>query len=310
MLTPEQLEGSRWSSAVICPRRTLYEYHHEPSDKVPKELEGLFWRGKVLGNAYQEKFAEENPGWVVEMDAPWGNFKGEPIGVAHADLGNVTLQKNIEVKTAVRGVQRHAYLQAAGQAVFLGFERAELHVIDVASGNTDIIPVNVEAFRDEVEVIVQDITDSLEHNTVLPRVCDTPGDWRARGCMHRTRCFAGWLGDVDISEEVEQTVHLDEEETLQQLKALDMEIKDAKKHLENLHGSRDFLREKIRPTLATGVWIPFGDGEWQVRVTEVTGTRSLSVGRMEAAGWDVPPAFSGLVTEGKGYERWSFKRRN
>jgi len=54
-------------------------------------------------------------------------------------------------------------------------------------------------------------------------------------------------------------------------------------------------------------WIKFGDG-WQVRITPVKGSSTLSVARMREAGWAIPEELQGFVSEGKGHERWTFKQ--
>src|SRR4249919_2874130 len=89
-----ELTGPRWSDAVVCPRRCYYQIIEQaPTDEIPYELARKFWRGRVLGRAYQEEYQTEHPGVFLEAEVEW------PHGVGHADMTEVQADKVMEVKT-------------------------------------------------------------------------------------------------------------------------------------------------------------------------------------------------------------------
>lgn len=308
-LTPEQLEGARWSSAVICPRRCVYEANEvEPSDDLPQALIDIFWRSTVLGNAYQTKYVAENPGWVAEVEAPWGTDPalGGPIGIGHIDLGNEAASKGIEVKVLAAKIPKHAYLQITGYMRFKNWDYGEIHSIDPVNGKVTVTPVDLSHFAEEADAILRTVEESLKLQTLPERVCNNPGSWQARGCGFRTKCFLGWVSDELELDDPEAPVESVAEQSLQSLVSVNQEIRDARRHLQSLEGIRDHLREEVKD-LPRGRWVKFGDG-MEVRITPVAGSASLSVSRMREAGWDVPPELQEFVSEGRGHERWTFKQ--
>jgi hypothetical protein len=287
----------------------VYEANREePSDDTPESLKGVFWRGTVIGEAYQRDFMAENPGYQAEIEAPWGiRPDGEPIGIGHLDLGNPDTGKGIEVKTLLTRVPRHAYVQVTGYVRFLDYESAEIHAIDPVSGKVDVIPVQLAAFNPVVDAVLATIEECLRLQTLPTRVCANPAAWQARGCPFRTKCFFGWVGDDLADEELEAGSTA--EVILASLMDLDLELKSAREHLKELEGTRDHLRTQVRDQITPNRWVTFGDGQYMVRVAEVKGSRSLPLGRLTEAGWDIPDALQDFVSEGKGYDKWSFKRR-
>jgi len=313
-LTSEQLEGARWSSAVICPRRACYEAREvEPSDDLPEYMEAIFWRSSVLGDAYQARYCEDHLGFEQEVEANWGMdpVTGGPIGTGHADLANNDLAKVVEVKVLANSkIPKHAFLQVVGYLRFLGYETAEIHSIDPTSGRVVITSVDVSTFMPEVESIVTTIQESLRMGTLPDRVCANPGAWQARACAFRTKCFLGWVGDdlepLDPEFAAMEEMEPKKEELLEGIQGLSQEISDTTRHLKSLEGMRDHMRQQLND-LPRSRWIKFGDG-WQVRITPVKGSSTLSVARMREAGWAIPEELQGFVSEGKGHERWTFKQ--
>ena len=304
-----ELVGARWSDAVLCPRRACYQHQAIVStNDIDEDLARLFWRGKVLGHAYQEEVCQDDK-WKMEVEAPWP--PDNPIAVGHADLVNdwESLVREVKVTTG-DGPSEFARLQVSGYATFLGMERADIAVIDPRSGKIRIYPINVSEYRNRVRDIMGLVARYASNGDALPeRVCSTPGVWQATGCQWRQHCFKDWLQPDDDSsvEALLEPVAGEVAQNLRDIESLNRESRGIRAHLKEVEGTRARIRDEMRPLLPSEQWVGFDDRE--VRISTVRRKGAIYVEDLTENGWSIPEHWLTLVRPGTTYERWNFRGR-
>lgn len=294
-----ELTGARWSSAVVCTRRAVYEHHGAPVTPVAPEVEGWRWRGQVIGDAVQHAVVAQ---WralgrrpVAELEIPWPPAR--PFARAHADIWVPHERRMVEVKSAAGCVLNDsAVLQVVGQVVF--HPRAQygtVLVIDPSSGEERQYPVNVDARADEVWARVEEVRAGVEDGVLPDRVCRHPGDGPALMCDRVEHCFDGWVRpDINRLPGFGDLVRA--------LADAEAACRREKKPPLEWVQKRDEIRARLRGVMEPGV--EYVVNGWRLKRTEVAGSRAFRFTAMEKAGFALPLELEPFLTEGKGHERW------
>lgn len=295
------LTGPRWSSAVQCSRMAAYQAIGVEGDPPSEETERRFSRGRRIGEAMANEIiatlAEQGREAVAEHEVPWP--VGDPIGVGHVDVYVPAENYPIEVVSTEGCVlPPNKALQVAGYAKNLGADRAAVVSVDPKTGDERVYPINVEAFRDEVDRIEADVVRAAMITSLPPRFDGaSPGAWPCRECPFLMGCMrdytpppAGRLPGL--------------EDDVLRLADLERLIKQTPRgdHVAEYEAERETIRERLRGVMQPG--LDYIENGVRVRRTEVNGRRSFSFSAAEAAGYALPADLMPFVTEGKPSERW------
>lgn len=269
----EDLSGARWSSAVRCRARAIYQGLHTPPDEAALgPIRKFFDRGANAAEAWvitqEAKYAAVGRPVERERAIVWGlDWEG------HADLSITEEKVIVEAYHSTTAEVLHAKaLQAAGYATMSGREwRAMLAVIDATDVDIDLgfgvytFPVDVDELRAEVEEIMAAVVRGVQRGTVLPedRVSDSPNHEECRTCPFREHCWADW-----VAPEIEE---LEGHELLgQEMLNETLEISRLRRELKDAETRRGALRETM------AIYIPPGQ---ERRVGPVIVKRSRSTRR-------------------------------
>lgn len=299
--TERTLTGPRASSAVLCARMAAYQGLDVEVVPYPDETLRRFARGirlgQVMGHEIIETLAINGREAVLEHEVPWP--ADDPIGVGHVDVYEVAANHPIEVvSTEGCALPPNKAKQVAWYALSLGSEKASVVSVDPKSGESRVYPVNVEAFRAEIEAIQESIVLAMRGGPLPERFeGSSPAAWPCFECPFRVGCFADWtpppagrlpgMGD-----------------DLVRLADLTAQIARLKK-ADDLESERDEIRERIAPLMEPGE--DYIEGGVKVRRTQVAGRRSFSFSAMEAAGYSLPPDLAEFVTDGKPFDKWTVR---
>jgi hypothetical protein len=293
-----QLDGARWSSAVICPRRAYYDHARTPLDEMPRGIEGARWRGQVIGKAVAEEIVRH---WRaqgrrprVEEAVPWP--AADPVGIGHADVYLPSEARMVEIKTMSGMELRHeAALQVSGYTLnHPRAEQATVLVVDPLSGGEREYPIRVEALRSEVEEIEAKVVSGIRGGGIPARVCRHPHDEPSLICPYVSTCFQEWTPPTLPAPQMA--------EAFRRLAEVERLMKYAKSESETLREDRDELRRNLAPFLEPGM--DYVAGGIRVRRSMVEGHERLSLSEMRKAGYEVPAELEPFVRDIVSSERW------
>lgn len=302
--TNRVLEGARWSSAVMCSRMASYQALGVEGDPHPEHVERRFGRGRRIGEAMAaeiiETLAAQGRHAVAEHEVPWPG--DDPVAVGHVDIYEVDANHPIEVvSTEGCSLPPNKARQVAGYAVSLGSDRASVVSVDPKSGESRVYPINVEAFRPEVERIQGEVVAAIRDGVIPDRFEGShPGAYPCAECPFLVGCMA------DYTPPPAGTLP-GRGADLMRLLELDTLIRSTPRgdHVLEYEAERDEIRESLRGLMSSGeVYIEDGV---QVKRTEVSGRRSFAFAAAEAAGYEIPESMRPFITEGKGFDKWTVK---
>jgi hypothetical protein len=300
------LAGPRWSSAVLCPRRAVYEGLGYPREPDPPELAGVFRRGRFIGAAVaadlDESLREQGrPVGQAEREIPWP--PETPVGTGHADYFIPDEARIVEaVSTKGCDLPPHKAVQGAGYALAdPEAEAATVLSIDPNDYSERAYPLDLDGLRDEVEAIWDTVLGHLRAKAIPPRPehLEHPGQRPCFDCPFRRTCWAGF--EPLPAPRLPERLHDD----LRRLADLEDEIARAKQ-VDHLTSERDEIRERLAGLLEDGV--DYIGGGIRVKRTPVKGRRSFGLSAFEKAGHRLPPEAQEFVTESGGYDRWTVRR--
>ena len=298
------LEGARWSSAVMCSRMAAYQALGVDGEPHPEHIERRFGRGRRIGEAMASEIidtlAAQGRHAVAEHEVPWP--ADDPVATGHVDIYEVDANHPIEVvSTEGCTLPANKAKQVAGYAISLGSERASVVSVDPKSGESRVYPINVEAFRPEVERIQGEVVSALRDGAIPDRFDGAhPGAYPCAECPFLVGCMSDYtpppagrlpgFGD-----------------DLLRLVELDGLIRSTPRgdHVIEYEKERDEIRDSLRGLMTSGeVYIEEGV---QVKRTEVSGRRSFSFAAAEAAGYEIPESMRPFVSEGKSFDKWTIR---
>ena len=300
------LEGPRWSGAVTCPRRAVYDAIVPAADREPPDARTLaIWkRGRAYGDAITREIAEElaaegrRPRF--EEPVPWP--ARAPVGEGHIDLYVPHERHAIEAVSAMNDdaatIERKA-LQVAGYVLeHPRAERATVVIVNPSTGEQDELPIEVEAFEPRVREIQAAVVAGIANpaEAMPPRVCRHPHDGPTRWCPHVAPCFADWQRPT-----IEELVG--GAELAERLLELDSRVTAARKATEQHELERELVRNELRAALPAGEEVTAG-GVTLKRTVSVR--RSLAIAKLEATGKRLPKSALPFVSESES-ERWTVK---
>lgn len=304
MTTTERvLEGSRWSSAVLCARMATFQGLGTEGTPPTPEQERIFRRGRFIGDAIAADvlamYAEEGVEAVAEQPVPWP--AKDPIGTGHADIYVPAEKHVIEVVSRKDGdLPAYKVLQVVGYAVNLGAARASVLSIDPSTYAERAYPVEIEAFREQVEDIQSQVVAGLDG--VMPeRAGAHPGDFPCFWCAFRKTCWDGV--ELEPADRLEQPEHV---RLLQRLADIEDQLPVFTNREKELKAERDEIREALEPHITPGRETIAGG--IRVKVTPVAGRTSLNLGAMGKTGHFLPENLQPFVTTGAGWNKWTVKR--
>jgi hypothetical protein len=292
------LTGPRWSSAVICPRRAVYDAQEAPRDPMPERIEGARWRGQVIGKAVAAEIVAR---WRaqgrrprVEVEVPWPS--NDPVGIGHMDVWLPSEKRVVEIKTqAACELTAPAALQAAGYALnYKAARHAAVVVVDPVSGLDREYPIHVAGLARKVAEIEQQVVAGVREGELPERVCRTPADGPALICPYVTWCFADF--------QVEHVPAPEMGAAFQRLAEIERMMKFSKHETETLASEREQLRAELRPHLELGV--DHVAGGYRVRVIEIPEIERFSLTDYRKAGYEADERMASFVKTQKASERW------
>lgn len=321
-MTEPVLTGIRWSDAVICPRRAVYQGLNIPAEPYSEETLGYFRRGRILGRVIAEELAERlveqgRPAGKAEVEVPWP--AANPIATGHADYyipDETTIVEN--VSNADCHLPPHKAVQAAGYAINHPTATAALvRSVDPSSYREVGHPIDFEGLRPMVEAIQAEVVAGVKDGVIPDRFrplrrdletgelgfgdeVESPMSQPCRDCPFRRECWKSWepypVGKLPEKYDAD----------LERLAELEDKLGRVKKGLKSETDERDALRDKLEGMMVEGGRYRGGDVE--VRWTEVAPRRSFRLGDYETAGHELPEDAKPFVSEGGGYRRWTVKR--
>lgn len=250
-MTAPVLEGARWSSAVSCARRAVYEGIGAPMDTPTTDQMKAWRRGRIIGEAIATELVVElralgqRPRREEEVRWP----REDPIGTGHADLWIPAEALVIEV-VSTRGcdLPERKAVQVSGYAINKpGAERAMVVSVDPMTGDQKRYPVDFDGHRDLVAEIEQRVVAGVRAGgkAMPPRVCQHPRDEPTRWCPFVGHCFAGWAAEMRDSLIGDPTPLVDLADAIDRRKAIEDDLKVAK-------AAEDDAREVVRAILPDG----------------------------------------------------------
>lgn len=297
------LTGARWSSAVVCPRKAVYEHTDAPRGEFDDTTLRRFRRGhawgKIVADDVVAALRADGQRPRTEEEVPWP--AAAPIGIGHADIYLPRARRIVEVfSTDGTSYPAHKGLQAAGYCTnHPNAEDAVVLVVDRATGDERVYPIDVAELEPRVREIEEAVTNAIASGDPPPRAADHPHAFPCSECVFRDHCWDGWdappLVVVDGA---------DNDAT--ELADIEDSIAATKQTLKDLEADRAAVRERLAPYLTPGV--PAACGGVILRRTITAGRRSFAVGAYEAAGHRLDETAAAFVTDAAPSERWSVKR--
>lgn len=302
MATVERtITGARWSSAVRCARRAVYDHQDAPKSE-PSEQQRRWWRrGKAVEAAIRgEIFAElraDGRRPRAEEEIPWPAT--DPVGVGHADAWIPSERMIIEIKSnGEAGLTREAALQTAGYAINKRADQAVVISVDSNTFEERHYPISLDGLADEVHEIENRVAHGCRTGSLPERACRHPNDTPAFFCPYVEHCFQDWQRpEPDV-------LLLDEEARV--LAELEDDVRQARDAVKAAERSRDEQRAALRPYLDPGQEVE--TASVRVRVSAIEPRRSLSLADMTKAGVAVPEHLEPFVKAGEPSERWTVRR--
>jgi hypothetical protein len=298
------LTGARWSSAVHCPRRAVYDHQDAPKAEATDQQRRWWRRGHAIEDAIAGDIVQDlrDQGRRPRRQEPVAWPAGDPIGEAHPDIYIPHEQECIEVKSRCGcTLDAAAAVQVAGAT--LNHPRAtsaQVVSVDPYSLEEKWYPIDVAGLEPRIREIEDQVVHGCKTGELPSRVCTHPFDSPAFQCPYVGVCFDGWQRpDPDV-------LLLDEEAVV--LAELTDDVARAKRALEEAELAMKEQRATLRPYLEPGVEVETASIA-KLKVIEVAGRRSLSLSDMENAGHQLPDELAAFVSESKPHERWQVKRR-
>lgn len=306
------LTGVRWSSAVICARRAVYEGLGVEREEWSAQMLAIFRRGRFIGAAIAADIEADlldqgRPAGVAEREVPWP--VAAPIGVGHADYLIVDERRIIEVvSSAGCELPRHKAIQAAGYAVNdPDADEATVLSIDPGSYVERPYPLDIDGLIDDVLELEQMIVAGIRDGEIPRRALRPNGHEEVEGptehpcfaCPFKRTCWATW--------EPWPTVNLPETMGPKLVRLAELEDHLARhKKSPDEEAERAELRAQVRARMTEGV--DYTAGGIKVRFVEVAPSRRFSLTDAEKAGHTLPQTLEAFVTESGGYDRWTVRR--
>lgn len=306
------LTGPRASSAVICPRRAVYEglgIEREPN--TPAQ-EGYFRRGRFMGLAMahdlQALLAERGrPPAELEVEVPWP--KDDPIGVGHADAYVTDTLTIVEYVSSVGcDLPRHKPLQAGLYALHHPEATSAVVIsVDPSSFAEQAYPLDLEGREEEVERIVDTVVRGVRDGELPERamrqngegVVEGPSEWPCFDCPFRRTCWKEW--------EPWPTAELPDSYAPKALRLAELiDLLARYKQEPEAEREQKELRAELRARMSPGV--TYTCAGLTLRFTEVAPSRRFSLSDAEKAGHALPEHLEAFVTESGGHERWTVRR--
>lgn len=322
MPKPEvQFTGPRWSSAVLCTRRAVYDAQHTadpeaaPKREPTRKEKGWFFRGNAYADLAADQIADQERARGLEVirehDVPWP--AEDPIGTGHVDVWIPKPRKVVEVHTNVGAdLEPHKALQAAGYAKNLDAREAVVLAIDPTKNQLEdddayrVFPINIDALAAEVERREDEVYTGVVYDQLPERTCKSPDDSLAFGCAFKKHCFADWQYDETPIEEAPNLVEL-----AKKLHKQDQLIKSHEAAIALRKKERDELREQLQARLEPGREVAFqapGVDLWVKRI-HVKGRETISLAELRAAGILSDEELEAFVKVGEPSERWYVKNK-
>lgn len=302
------LSGPRWSSAVRCSRRAVYEGLGVQGEPFSEETLSYMRRGRMLGRVLAEELdaqlaAAGRPPGEAERLIPWP--ASDPIGVGHADYF-ITDEAEIIENVSSEGCELpgHKALQNAGYVINDPVAtKGRVRSIDPSSMADRDYPIDAEGLREQVERIEREVVAGVRDGVLpdRPEGIESPSQGLCFDCPMRRPCWKTWepppIGTLPVS------VHGD----VTRLADLEDEIGRFKK-VPHLEAEREEIREKLVGLMIEGA-LYRGNGI-SVKWTGVEGRRSFRLADYEKAGHSLDrggPA-EAFTRVGKGHRHWTVKR--
>lgn len=296
------LTGARWSSAVLCARRAVYEHADAPRDPISPRLQMIFRRGHTWGVVIREdmrrELAAQGRRLRAELEIPWP--RQDPIGVGHADIYLPDERHMIEVLSTAGdlALPAHKALQVAGYVKnHRRAENATVLVIDRATGDERAYPIDAAGLAGRVTDIEHAVIAGIRHNEMPARAAEHPGAHPCAGCVFNSHCWAGWA-----PEPPEAVPHVATDAEL--LADAEDLLADRRAALAAVQGVRDEIRDRLRPYIAAGRSVTAGAID--VKRT-VYARRSFSLSDYTNAGHTLGADAEAFTRESE-IERWSIRR--
>lgn len=307
---PRILTGARWSSAVVCPRRAVYEHQGAPRADWSAETLSMFRRGRFIGRAIAEDMDES----LREQGRPVGEHEREvkwpaedPFATGHADYYIPDERTIVEVvSTADCALPAHKAVQAAGYALNDADADAGMVLsIDPSTYMERTYPLDLEGLREEVERVEWLVTGGVR-TSHLPRRAmvdggevESPSQRPCFGCPYMEHCWKGHepypVGSLP------ETLH----EAVVELADLEDQISRFKK-VPHLEERRQVIRDRLRGQMIPGA--KYRGAGIQVQFTPVAPSRRFSLSAFEKAGHEMSGPAVEFVTESGGFDKWTVRR--
>lgn len=308
------LTGPRWSSAVICARRAVYEGTGAPREPISPQLARIFRRGRFIGEAISRDIAasleeQGRPPGEAEREIPWP--RALPIGVGHADHYVPDVKTLIEVVSTADGdLPSHKPKQLTGYVLNDPEAEAGLVLsIDPTTYEERVYPIDVEGLRAEVEEIQARVVHGLKTGKLPGRamteageLVESPTQRPCFDCPFRRTC---WTGHEPYPVgQLPEKVHAD------LLRLADLEDRAAADarvaELPEIKEEIGAIREKLRGLLLPGA--DYRGGDIGIKRSEVKPSRRFSLAKAETAGHAIPDHLLPFVSESGGHDRWHIRR--
>jgi hypothetical protein len=299
-----ELVGARWSSAVVCTRKAVYDHRDAPKSPPTEQMKRWWRRGRAVEAAIRgEVFADlraQNRRPRAEEVIPWP--AADPIGEGHLDAYVPSEMHAIEIKSnGEAALTRRAALQVAGYC--LNHKHAEhATVVSVDSNTFDErwYPIDVGGLEAEVREIEAEVVTGVRTGTLPERTCRHPADGPAMFCPYVAHCFEGWTRpEVDVSFLAEEAVALAD---------LTDDVGRAKAVLAVADEAMKQHRETLRPYIEPGVELETPSIA-KLKIMPIAARESLSLSDLAKAGVSLPRKLRPFVKVGQPSERWTVKRR-
>ena len=308
------LTGPRWSSAVMCPRKAVYEAQNAPRrDPTPTELRrfrrGQVWEEAVVQDVVAElKEQGRRPRRQETVQWPIA----DPVGTGHMDCYIPSEKTVLEVVSNAGGtLPAYKALQVAGYALnHPNAEKAYVLSVDTHTGDDPAYPIDLDALEPRIRDIEEQVVSGIRSGEPPCRVCRTPADGPAQMCAFVEHCFQGW----EWPPLAELLTKASEMEALADAEDL---VSERRKALARASEARDALRETLRPLIPVEETVDQKTGRpKKVAEGEAAGVRirrsifsktTLSLADAQKCGVSVPDVLEPFVKTHE-EERWTVKR--
>lgn len=310
----QDLTGPRWSSAVMCPRKAVYEAQDAPRrDWTEQELRrfrrGQVWEEAVVRDVVDEFRAQGRRPRRQETVA-WP--AAHPVGTGHIDCFIPSENAVIEVVSNAGGqLPEYKALQAAGYA--LNHPRADkafVLSVDTHTGDDPTYPIDLSSLEPRIRAIEDQVVTGVQSGTPPERVCRTPADGPAQFCPFVDHCFADWEWPP-LEELLTDAAELDALADAEDL------VGDRRAQLKKAEAARDELRDRLRPVLRLEEYEDPKTGETKQAAEGMAGGVSVrrsvfskttfSLADAHKCGVNLPKRFDPFVKKSD-QERWTVKR--